>query len=236
MLMYALILIGLYLVVGNLLHRVVFRERTPDISTYFQPGQEFYSKAEGFRQKVARQENGFVYGTLEAEPFAAGPPRHIHTGFDEIFEIENGELTIWVDGEVKKLRPGQVLHVPKGVPHKPYNETGETIRVKGSFAFPEKFAFYLQQVYGYMDSHPDYLKSPKTMLQMSLLQPAGFDSYIADGPPVLVQKAMGFVVGPLARLLGYRSYSERYDVQKRRLQVGHQSKPETGTARTAPDQ
>ena len=111
MLMYALILIGLYLVVGNLLHRVVFRERTPDISTYFQPGQEFYSKAEGFRQKVARQENGFVYGTLEAEPFAAGPPRHIHTGFDEIFEIENGELTIWVDGEVKKLRPGQVAVV-----------------------------------------------------------------------------------------------------------------------------
>ncbi|MBD0331900.1 MAG: cupin domain-containing protein [Chitinophagaceae bacterium] len=218
--MYLLIFIGTYLVIGNLLHRVIFREKKPDISTYFKPGQEFYSKAEGFRQKVIKQENGFVYGTLEAEPFAAGPPKHIHNGFDETFEIENGELTIWVDGEVKKLRPGQVLHVPKGVPHKPYNETGDTIRIKGSFAFPEKFAFYLQQVYGYMDNNPGFMKSPKTILQMSLLQPAGFDSYIADGPPVFIQKAMGFVVAPLARLLGYRSYYEQYDVQKNKEATG----------------
>lgn len=207
MIMYVIVCIGLYLVVGNLLHRVVFPEPRPEIAGYFKPGHVFYSKTEGFRQIVSRQENGFVYGTLEAEPFAAGPPKHIHTGFDETFEIENGELTIWVNGEVKKLRPGQVLHVPKGVPHKPYNETAETIRVRGSFAFPEKFAFYLEQVYAFMDANPDFMHSPKTMLQMSLLQPAGFDSYIADGPPVFIQRVMGFVVAPLARLLGYRSHT-----------------------------
>ena len=221
MITYILLFIGLYLLVGNLLHRVIFPEPTPNISNYFKPGYEFYSKVEGFRQKLTRQENGFVYGTLEAEPFAAGPPKHIHAGFDETFEIENGELTVWVDGEIKKLHPGEVLLVPKGIPHKPYNETSETIRVKGSFAFPEKFAFYLQQVYGFMDSNPDYLKSPKTLLQMSLLQPAGFDSYIADGPPVAVQKAMGFMVAPLARLLGYKSYSAHYDLQRRNERTIH---------------
>ena len=209
--MYFVIFFATYLVVGNLLHRVIFREIKPDISTHFRPGQEFYSKTEGFRQRVTKQENGFVYGSLVAEPFAAGPPRHIHVGFDEIFEIENGELTIWVDGEIKKLRPGQVLHIPRGVPHKPYNETGEAVRLKGTFAFPEAFAFHLQQVYGYMDSHPDFMHSPKTLLLMSLLQPAGFDSYLVDGPPVFIQQTMGYVVGPLARLLGYRSYHEDYD-------------------------
>ena len=217
--MYLLIFIGAYLLVGNLLHRVVFREKHPDISRHFKPGQEFYSKTEGFLQKVTKQENGFVYGTLEAEPFAAGPPKHIHDGFDEIFEIENGELTIWVDGEVKKLHPGEKLLIPKGTPHKPYNETGETIRLKGSFAFPEKFAFYLQQVYGFMDNNPNFMNSPKTLFQMSLLQPAGFDSYIADGPPVFIQKAMGFVVSPLARLLGYRSYNEHYDIKNNKATV-----------------
>jgi mannose-6-phosphate isomerase-like protein (cupin superfamily) len=216
--MYLLIFIAAYLIIGNLLHRVVLPEKHPDISTHFKPGQEFYSKAEGFLQKVTKQENGLVYGTLEAEPFAAGPPKHIHDGFDEIFEIENGELTIWVDGEVKKLHPGEKILIRKGTPHKPYNETGETIRLKGSFAFPEKFAFYLQQVYGFMDDNPDFMKSPKTLLQMSLLQPAGFDSYIADGPPVFIQKALAFVVGPLARLLGYKSYYVQYDIQKQRKQ------------------
>jgi mannose-6-phosphate isomerase-like protein (cupin superfamily) len=217
--MYLLIFIGAYIIIGNLLHRVVFPQKHPEISRHFKPGQEFYSKSEGFLQKVIKQENGLVYGTLEAEPFAPGPPKHIHNGFDEIFEIENGELTIWVDGEVKKLHPGEKLMIPKGTAHKPYNETGETIRLKGSFAFPEKFAFYLQQVYSYMDRNPDFMSSPKTLFQMSLLQPAGFDSYLADGPPVIIQKAIGYVVGPLARLLGFRSYHEQYDIKNREQQL-----------------
>jgi mannose-6-phosphate isomerase-like protein (cupin superfamily) len=219
--MYFLIFISTYLIIGNLLHRVVFREKHPDISAYFKPGQEFYSKAERFRQKVIKQENGLVYCTLDAEPFAPGPPKHIHDGFVEIFEIENGELTIWVNGEIKKLHPGEKVIIPKGTPHKPYNETADTIRVKGSFAFPEKFAFYLQQMYWYVDNNPEIMKSPKAILQMSLLQPAGFDTYIADGPPVFVQKAMGFVVGPLARLLGYRSYYEQYDINRNKAATGN---------------
>lgn len=213
--MYLLAFLAAYLLIGNLLHRVIFKEKIPDISTYFKPGQEFYSKAERFRQKVIKQENGLVYCTLEAEPFAPGPPKHIHDGFDEIFEIENGELTVWVDGEIKKLRPGEKLFIPKGTPHQPYNETAETIRVKGTFAFPEKFAFYLQQVYGLVDRNPDMMKAPKAILPMSLLQPAGFDSYIADGPPVIIQKAIGFTVGPLARLLGYKSYYKEFDINKK---------------------
>ena len=213
--MFFLIFIGLYLGIGNLLHRVIFPEKRPDVSSYFKPGPEFYSKAEGFRQKVVKQEKGFVHGHLEVEPFASGPPKHIHDDFDETFEIENGELTVWVGGEIKKLRPGQVLRIPKGTPHKPYNETADTIRLKGSFAFPEKFAFLLPQVYGFMDNNPDFGKSPKTIFQMALFQGAGFDSYLADGPPVPVQKATGFMVGPLARLLGFRSYYEKYDIQEK---------------------
>jgi mannose-6-phosphate isomerase-like protein (cupin superfamily) len=212
LMLYFLCFLVAYLVIGNLLHRIVFPEKKPNIATHFKPGQEFYSRAEGFRQIVTRQENGFVYGKLIAEPYAAGPPKHIHDGFDETFEIQNGELSLWIDGEVKKLRPGQVLHVPKGVPHKPYNKTAERIVVTGSFAFPEKFAFYLQQVYEFMDENPNFMKSPKTLLQMSLLQPAGFDSYIADGPPVVVQKAMAYVLAPLARMLGYKSYLPAFEV------------------------
>ena len=214
MLLSLVIFLALYLVVGNLMHRVIFPEKRPDVASYFKPGHEFYSKAEGFRQKVSRQEKGFVHGHLEVEPFAPGPPKHIHDDFDETFQIENGELTVWVAGEIRKLRPGQVLLIPKGTPHKPFNETADTIRVKGSFAFREDFAFQLQQVYGFMDENPNFAKSPKTIFQMALFQQAGFDSYVADGPPVPVQKAMGFMVGPLARLLGFKSYYEKYDVHK----------------------
>ncbi|MGC4234291.1 MAG: cupin domain-containing protein, partial [Niabella sp.] len=112
-----------YLIIGTLFHRVLFPEKKPDVATWFKPGQKLYSKTEGFCQTVIKQENGYVHCMLEMEPYAAGPPKHIHTGFDETFQIENGELTVWVDGTTRKVRPGEVLHIPKGTPHKPYNET-----------------------------------------------------------------------------------------------------------------
>ena len=62
-----------------------------------------------------------------------------------------------------------------------------------------------------MDEYPGILQSPKAPLQMSLFASAGFDSYVADGPPVMAQKTMGFVIAPLARMMGYRSYYQRYD-------------------------
>ena len=208
--MLTLIFITSYLVIGNLLHRIIFPEQKPEVSTWFKPGQQLYSKTEGFRQTVIKQGNGYVYCSLEIEPFAAGPPAHIHTGFDEEFEIENGELTIWVDGEIKKLHPGEVLRVSSGTPHKPYNLTADTIRIKGIIAFPEKFAFGLVQVYALMDNQPGFEQSSNALLQMPLFQTNGFDSYLADGPPVFLQKAMGTAIVPLSRLLGYRSYYETY--------------------------
>jgi hypothetical protein len=162
---------------------------------------------------VVKQENGRVYCSLEIEPYAPGPPKHIHAGFDEYFAIENGELSVWMDGEVIKLRPGETLHVPKGTPHRPFNETPETIRLKGTMAFPEAFAFSLVQVYGLMDHHPDFGKLPRTLLMLAPIQQGGgFDSYLVEGPPVFVQRFTAFFLTPVARLLGYRSYYEVFDV------------------------
>ncbi len=212
--MYFVIAIAAYLAIGYLLHAVIFPEKKPVISTYFKPGDVFYSKAEKVKQTVVKQENGFVYCATIIEPFAPGPPVHIHTGFDEIFEVANGELSMLVNGEVKKLRPGQSLTIPKGTPHKPFNETADSIHTKGTIAFPEKFAFHLSQVYGMLDNDPGFGKSAGTLFQMSILNRAGFDSYI-DGPPVAMQKLMAFLLTPAVRLFGYGSYYEVYDLKKR---------------------
>jgi mannose-6-phosphate isomerase-like protein (cupin superfamily) len=212
--MYILIAISLYLVIGYFLHLVVFPENKPEVATYFKPGQQFYSKHEGFRQTVQKQENGYVYCSVDIEPFAGGPPKHIHTGFDETFEVKQGELSVWMDGKVFKLRPGDTLHVPKGVPHKPYNETADTVTMNRLAIFPEKFAYHLTQAYGLMDDKPDFGKSAATVMQMSLLSSEGFDSYLAEGPPVPLQKTMSFLLTPLTRLLGYRSFYPKYDIRK----------------------
>lgn len=211
-LLYALAVIAVYLMIGYLFHLVIFPEKKPGVATYFKQGQEFYSKAEGVAQKVARQENGFVYCDLEVHPFAPGPPKHIHTGFDESFEIRNGELSIWVDGEIKRIKPGEVVHIPKGTPHKPFNESADTIHLKKEFPLPEQFAFGLSQVYGLMDHHPDFGKMPAMVFIMAPIQQSGFDSYLAEGPPVPIQKVMNFLITPTARLMRFRSYYDEYNI------------------------
>jgi quercetin dioxygenase-like cupin family protein len=210
-LIYSMIVLGGYLVLGYFLHLLVFPEAKPDLTGYFEPGDVFYSKEEGVHQTIVKHEEGIVYSNLVVEPFAMGPPKHIHTKFDEFFEVMNGELTIWLDGETRTLRPGEVLHVPKGMPHGFYNETPDTIYFRESFPFPEKFAFTLSQAYALMDNDPDFGKMPKTLFMIVPLQVNGLDSYIVEGPPVFVQKALGFLLTPLSRIMGYRSYYPEYD-------------------------
>lgn len=205
-----LIALAGYLAVGYFLHLVIFPEVKPQVSTYFKPHDVFYSKVEGFKQYVEKQENGYVYCSLEIEPLAEGPPKHIHTGFDEVFEVSSGELTLWINGEIKRIRPGEKMLIPKGTPHKPYNETTQFIKVKGTIAFPEKFAYHLPQVYGVMENTKGFGSSPATVMQMAMFTASGFDSYIAEGPPIAVQKITGFLIVPLARLLGYKSYYPQY--------------------------
>jgi mannose-6-phosphate isomerase-like protein (cupin superfamily) len=211
--MYFVIILAAYLGIGYLLHAVVFPEKKPEISTYFKAGDVFYSKTERIKQTVVKQENGFVYCNASIEPFAPGPPEHVHSNFDETFEVLNGELSLLVNGEVKKIRPGQKLHIPTGTPHKPFNETADTIHTKELVAFPEKFAFHLAQVYGLMDNE-GLGNSPGTMLQMSLMNHEGFDSYMA-GPPLFMQKTLGFILTPATRLFGYKSFYPAYDMRKK---------------------
>lgn len=209
--------IGAYLGIGYFLHFVVFPETKPTVSEYFKPGQVIFSKTENMKQTVVRHDRGVVFCATEVGPFAGGPPKHVHGNFDEYFEVANGELTLWIDGKIVKLKPGQKLHIPAGTPHKPSNETGETIHMVGLTAFPEKFAFSLSQVYGVMDNDPTFGKTPGTMLQMAMFSANGFDTDLVEGPPVVIQRMTNFLVVPMARLLGYKSYYQEYDVRIRQF-------------------
>jgi mannose-6-phosphate isomerase-like protein (cupin superfamily) len=210
--LYSMALIACYLTIGYFLHLIVFPENKPEISGYFEPGKVLNSEAEGFRQTVVKQEHGLVSCSLEIAPYASGPPSHVHTDFDEIFEIEKGMLSIELNGEIKKILPGEKLFVYKGIPHKPFNETADTIRGKGIIAFPEKFAFGLVQIYGLMDHNPDFGKLPITLFMLAPIQQAGFDSYLAEGPPVFIQKTLSFLLTPAARLIGFKSYYKEFDI------------------------
>ena len=208
--------IAAYVLIGALVDRVIFPEAEPPAEYYPREGQSFVSKSEGFRQTIAKRENGLVWLELVLEPHAAGPPEHIHTTFAEKFIVTEGTLSLMVNGEKKTLRAGESLLVPPGTPHKPFNETAEPVLVKGPFtpeyAIPEQFSVFLTQAYGFFDEAESNNRPPKALLQMSRFSPK-YDSWLA-GPPVFLQKTLYFIIGPTARLLGYRTFYEKYKPDK----------------------
>jgi len=61
------------------------------------------------------QPNGFV------------PFEHIHLFQDEVFHVKQGKIRAVINGQAQYGTPGQVVTVPRGVRHKAYNDSGETL-------------------------------------------------------------------------------------------------------------
>jgi len=60
-------------------------------------------------------------------PRGSGSPLHVHHREDEWFYIVDGELTIWVGGQVVNARSGSFVYGPRGVPHT-YTVESDTAR------------------------------------------------------------------------------------------------------------
>lgn len=200
-----------YLVGGIVIDRYIFPATKPDLTNYFRPGDKLLSKYEGFDQTVLGVNDGWLHTRLEVAPNAAGPPEHFHEAFEEIFTVKSGTLSILVNGEKRTLNAGETISIPPMTRHKPFNETSEIVIVEREDprTLPVQFGFILTQLYGFMDEYPTGPSVPAMLMQLSVYG-SDADSWIADGPPIGVQKAMRIAMSPTARLLGYKNNYAEY--------------------------
>ena len=203
--------IVLYIIFSIVISEYVFPAQKPDLTNYFRPGDRLVSRFEGFDQTVVSVDGDWLNTRLDVAPGAAGPPEHFHENFEERFTVVSGTLSILVNGEKRTIRAGETLTIPPMTRHKPFNETNETVVVRGDSPkiLPVKFGYILSQLYGFMDQYPDGPGVPQMLLQLSVYGDDA-DTWIADGPSIGMQKAMRFVMEPTARLLGYRNHYPEY--------------------------
>jgi mannose-6-phosphate isomerase-like protein (cupin superfamily) len=201
-----------YLFAGTLLDSVIFPEGDAGPAFYPPSGYQFASKKEGFRQTVLQRQNGLVWTELVLDPHAAGPPEHVHTSFAEGFVVTEGTLTILFQGQKRLVHAGESLVVPPGTPHKPFNETDSRVVVRAPLtpedAMPERFVVFLTQAYAFFDESPSNNSPLSALLQMSRFSPT-YDAWLGD-VPITAQKALFYTIRPAARLLGYRTFYDRY--------------------------
>ncbi len=205
---------AIYIAGGTILSDYVFPQPKVDLSNYFRPGDKLFSKTEGFDQTVLAVDENHLHTRLEILPHAAGPPEHFHEAFEEKFTVKSGTLSILVGGEKRTLAAGETISIPPMTRHKPFNETAETVVVESDDpkTLPLQFGYFLSQMYGFMDTYPNGPGIPQMLLQLSVYG-NNADSWIADGPPLPVQKAMRVIMAPTARLMGYTNYYERHSIR-----------------------
>lgn len=66
-------------------------------------------RSEDTNEKMAK-----IYSVV---PAGSGIPSHVHSLEDETFEITEGELEVTVNGEVNVLHTGDLIFMPRGIPH-----------------------------------------------------------------------------------------------------------------------
>jgi mannose-6-phosphate isomerase-like protein (cupin superfamily) len=198
-----LILFLTILLVAVALDRFVFSESEHFPSGKIISGMELNSKVEGFRQRILEIADGKALVALKIDAHAEGPPKHFHATFDETFTVKSGKLSVLIHNEKKVLSAGETVLIPKGTPHKLFNECDLEVELEPGY-MPVLFLAHLSQLYTTMDELGT-MKSPKIMFRLAA-SGNNFDTWIADGPPIGVQKAMRVLLAPWARLLGYKRW------------------------------
>lgn len=202
---------AIYFLGGTILNDYIFPQPKSDLSNYFRPGDKLFSKTEGFDQTILAVDEHWLHTRLEVLPNSAGPPEHFHEAFEEKFTVKSGTLSILVNGEKRTLKAGETIAIPPMTRHKPFNETAESVVVESEDpkTLPLQFGYFLSQMYGFMDTFPNGPGVPDMLLQLSVYG-NNADSWIADGPPLPVQKAMRVLMAPTARLMGYKNNYPEY--------------------------
>jgi quercetin dioxygenase-like cupin family protein len=75
--------------------------------------------------KQVTEESFAWHATFPSETFV---PPHIHPTQDEYVYLLEGALDLWLDGERKHARAGDLVRMPRGIPHGLYNNTGDPVR------------------------------------------------------------------------------------------------------------
>lgn len=139
---------------------------------------------------------------IEMEANQSGPPRHVHPQQREIYTVEEGELTVTLDGDRHVVGAGGSIEIPAGSVHGFANPSDRPVRFTADHLPALRFEEYIRLVHRTVEGRKATLPVIMRIVRIessfpeTILPPAG--------PPRLVGK----VLAGLGRLAGYPTGEE----------------------------
>lgn len=103
-------------------------------------------------------------------PGSVSPPPHVHTDLVEEYEVIEGPFEVMLEGEWRKLEPGDSASVPKGALHTFKNRSDQVVRVRNVHRPPARFEDYIEHIHRLLEARGiSSGKDPRVPLYISLL-------------------------------------------------------------------
>jgi quercetin dioxygenase-like cupin family protein len=138
-------------------------------------------------------------------PTGVPEPEHVHPYQESRVEVLEGTLLFVVDGEERRLGPGDSLTIPAGVPHHFVNDGDEDAVSLQEFRPALRTAEFFHTYFSLAQAGELDEQGKPSLLRFAVLGPAFADEIRLASPPWPVQRALFALLGPIARLRGYRA-------------------------------
>jgi len=214
---WSLCVAGLYVLVGTFLHQVAFP--VPAIAPSLLPraGDSVYNHLSGerlvFRQTHTDTDGEYWEADFFLDPHGAAQGEHVHAEAEEYFRGVEGVLTLSLDGNARELLPGETVVVPPGTPHRPFNNSEQTVHVIAGGRPARHFDLCLIQTWGLFMKADQ--KEPGLIPLLPFLSTVDCDVFPA-GIPVGVARTLRLLVAPAARVVGFSGFGPAYDARSGR--------------------
>jgi quercetin dioxygenase-like cupin family protein len=136
-------------------------------------------------------------------------PKHFHVFQDETFEVISGQLSIFLEGEIKTLSAGEKITLPKNIPHNHYNNEDSVVTYIHTVTPALDFDFLIENLVGLAADGKSKNGKYGLIQELVALKYLDSKSYLAD-IPIGVQKVLMNIIAPIGRLLGYRAIYKKY--------------------------
>jgi quercetin dioxygenase-like cupin family protein len=147
---------------------------------------------------------------LRVNPGGAVAGEHLHPSLTERFEVLEGTLGVSLDRERSALEPGEAVEVAPGRWHDWWNAGDSTAVVRVEVTPGDRFIEGIRTLFGLAVDGKTNAKGMPRPLQLIAISQEFADMVVFRRPPPPVQRALGALLGPLARARGYRGIYPRY--------------------------
>jgi quercetin dioxygenase-like cupin family protein len=171
------------------------------------PEEEIHNPRTGQRMRFRQTGEDTDGVLLQIEsvnpPTGVAEPEHVHPNQESRAEVISGTLRFVVEGEERRLGPGEGITIPAGVPHYFLNDGQEDAVSLQEFRPALRTADLFTTLFDLARHGKLDERGMPSLLTLARLGPGFADEIRATSPPWPVQRAAFALLAPIARLRGY---------------------------------